>query len=77
MVSRKRRYRSVRDEGTHITTEDELDEAGAELTESPTRTRAWTQIVLISIGIVVVGVALLVVLWLLFTLTFSLIDEAL
>jgi hypothetical protein len=78
VVSRERRYRSVADGGTHISTEDDkFDDTGTEPTEPPTRARAWTQIVLISVGVVVVGVALLVVLWLLFTLTFSLIDEAL
>jgi len=56
---------------------DELEHAepDEESVERPTRVRAWTQIGLISLGIVVVGTALVVVLWLLFSLTMGLITE--
>lgn len=78
MVSKNRRYRFVGQPGAEISTDDlEHPEPDATVVESQTRTRAWTQIILISLGIVVVGTALLVVLWLLFTLTFSLIGELL
>jgi hypothetical protein len=73
-----RRYRSVGRRGARITTEptDPLESEEATV-ETPSRTRAWTLIVLISLGIVIVGLALFVVLWLLFTLTTGLIEEVL
>jgi len=75
---RIRRYRFVGRPGAKISTDDiEPPEPDDSLIELPTRTRAWTQIIVISLGIIVVGTALLVVLWLLLTLTFSLISEML
>ena len=73
-----RRYRSVGRRGASITIEPtdptEPDEVPL---EAPSRARAWTQIVLISLGIVIVGISLFVVLWLLFTLTTGLLEEVL
>jgi hypothetical protein len=53
---------------------DFVDEVGDEITERPTRAKAWTQVVVVSLGVVVVGTSLLVVLWMLFTSTLALIQ---
>ena len=55
---------------------DFVDEFGDfdETVEPPSRAKAWTQVVLVSLGIFVVGTSLLVVLWMLFTSTLALLQ---
>ena len=78
MVSAGRRYRSISAREPTLDTDDMgadfVDELDEVITERPTRVKAWTQIVLVSLGVIVVGTSLLVVLWMLFTSALALIQ---